>query len=252
MFSLHDQVAVVTGSSRGIGRGIAMAMADAGARVVVSSEDAPASDAVAREIIGAGHEAIAVPADVTSDIDLRHLVDSTIQRWGRIDILVCNAGITGFFGPMHEAPPEEFDRVMDVNLRSALRLCGQVAPGMAERGGGSIILISSISGVRGNLNIGSYALSKAALTQLARNLAVQWGPRNVRANAISPGLIRTGLEGPIVANREAFERRMRQTPLRRMGEVAEIAGTAVFLASPASSFITGQNIIVDGGTTISD
>lgn len=252
MFSLDGRVAVITGASRGIGRGIAMAMAGAGARVVVSSDDAAGCDDAMQEIKRAGGQAIAVPANVCVDADLDRLVEGATGRWGRIDILVCNAGITGFFGPMHLAPPDEFEQVIGVNLRSALRLCALVAPGMAMRGDGSVILISSIAGLRGNTNIGSYALSKAGLAQLARNLAVQWGPQNVRANCISPGLIRTGLEAPIVADREGFERRMRQTPLRRMGEIAEIAGTAVFLASPAASFITGQNIVVDGGTTITD
>ncbi|WP_244432068.1 SDR family NAD(P)-dependent oxidoreductase [Rhodopseudomonas sp. B29] len=245
-------MAVITGASRGIGRGIAKAMASAGAQVVVSSDDAAGCDDTVQEICHAGGQAIAVPANVLVDADLERLVDDVTEVWGRIDILVCNAGITGFFGPMHQAPPDEFEQVIGVNLRSALRLCSLVTPGMAARGDGSVILISSIAGLRGNTNIGSYALSKAGLAQLARNLAVQWGPRNVRANCVSPGLIKTGLEAPIVANHEVFERRMQQTPLRRMGEIAEIAGAAVFLASPAASFITGQNIVVDGGTTITD
>ena len=153
---------------------------------------------------------------------------------------------------MAEVDEASYAQTFDVNLRHAFILCGHIAPLMAERGAGSIILTSSIAGLRGNARIGLYALTKAALAQLARNLAVEYGPRGVRANAIAPGLIRTGWASAVLSNPQASEARLRQTPLRRIGEPWEVAAAALFLAGPGSSFITGQTLVVDGGTVISD
>ncbi|HSG57564.1 MAG TPA: SDR family oxidoreductase, partial [Paracoccaceae bacterium] len=169
-----------------------------------------------------------------------------------IDVLVCNAGIAGPPGPMHKLAEDDRRRLLAVNLEHPLILSSLIAPSMAARGGGSIVLMSSIAGMRGNAAIGMYGMTKAAVAQLARNLAVEWGPQGVRANAIAPGLIATDWAAAILADDSAAERRLGLTPLRRAGDPAEIAATALFLASQASSFITGQTIVADGGTLITD
>ncbi len=243
MFDLTGKVAIITGSTRGIGRGIAEAFVAAGASVVVSSESEADTMAAATEIGAQG-----IACDVTQDSALDALVQGTISVFGGIDILVCNAGIVDKRG---DASVEDYDRVMAVNLRSQVALTNLVLPHLAVRGG-SVILIASIGGIRGNGAISAYALAKAGVAQLARNLAVQWGPKGVRANAISPGLIRTELIANLPQDSDFMARRMQMTPLRRMGEVAEVAGAAVFLASRAGGFVNGHNLVVDGGTVITD
>jgi NAD(P)-dependent dehydrogenase (short-subunit alcohol dehydrogenase family) len=193
-----------------------------------------------------------VPCDVTDSAALAGLVDETVARFGGLDIVVCNAGIAGTSGPVASLTAAEFDRVMALNLRSMVELCNLALPHIASRTGGSVVLISSIAGLRGNGAIGAYALAKAGVAQLARNLAVEWGPRGVRANAISPGLIATDFSAPLLGNDAFMAQRMAMTPLRRAGAPQEIAGAAVFLASHAGGFITGHNLVVDGGTLISD
>lgn len=252
MFSLQGKVALVTGSHRGIGFAIAREMARAGAKVVISSLDAPGCETALNELRGEGLEAAAIPCDVGDDDALDQLVAGARARFGRIDILVANAGVNPHFGPLASAADEQYDAIMRVNLRATMRLCNLVIPELAARSDGAVILTASISSVRGNKSIGLYGLSKAAIAQLARNLAVEWGPSNVRVNAISPGLIRTEFAAPILGAPEALGKRIAQTPLRRVGETDDIAGVAVFLASRAGAFVTGQNLIVDGGTTISD
>jgi NAD(P)-dependent dehydrogenase (short-subunit alcohol dehydrogenase family) len=252
LFSLRGQVALVTGSTRGIGRAIARRMMEAGAQVIVSSEDPAACETTAAELRLHGGDVVGIACDVSSRRDLEALVASALRLQGRIDTLVCNAGIAPHMGPIATASDQEWDRTMTVNLRSILWLTSLVIPEMAARGGGSVVIISSIAGVRGNKSIGLYGLSKAGSSELARNLAVEWGPRNVRVNAISPGMIRTEFARPMLDNTEALTRRLALTPLRRVGEPDEIAGIAVMLAAPAGAFITGQNLIVDGGTTIGD
>lgn len=247
LFDLHGKVAIVTGSTRGIGLAIARAFQDHGAKVVISSEDA---DDCAR--VGQEFGTLAIPADVTDSSQLAALVDGTVDHHGGIDILVCNAGITGRPGPFASIDMDDYDRVMAINLRSQVELCNLALPHMAARGGGSAILVSSLSGLRGNGAINAYALAKAGVAQLARNLAVEWGPRNIRVNAISPGFIRTELSAPLLADAAFMQRRMAMTPLRRPGEVQEVAGAALFLASPAGAFVTGHNLVVDGGTLITD
>jgi NAD(P)-dependent dehydrogenase (short-subunit alcohol dehydrogenase family) len=187
-----------------------------------------------------------VPADNNDEIDGR----DRPAGLGGIDILVCNAGITGKPGPFSTIDMDDYDRVMALNLCSSVVLTGLALPHIAEGGGGSVILIASLSALRGNGAINAYALSKAGLAQLARNLAVEWGPRQVRANAISPGFIATELSAPLLADDAFMARRMQLTPLRRPGTPREIAGAALFLASDAGAFVTGHNLVVDGGTLI--
>lgn len=243
MFDLTGKVAMVTGSTRGIGRAIAEAFIAAGASVVVSSENAVETRDVAAAIGAYG-----ISCDVTDQAALAALVDGTIAQYGGLDILVCNAGITD---SRERNNTEEFDRVIAVNLRSQVALTQLALPHLEARKG-SVILIASIGGIRGNAAINSYALAKAGVAQLARNIAVQWGPKGVRANAISPGLIRTDLISNLPQDSDFMQRRMQMTPLRRMGEVEEIAGAAVFLASAAGGFVNGHNLVVDGGTVITD
>lgn len=247
LFDLSGQVAVVTGASRGIGRAIALRMAQHGARVVVSSRKAEACQLVVEEIAAAGGEAFAQACNIGRKEDLQALVDAATSRWGRIDAAICNAAVNPHFGPMAGLPDEAFDKIMASNVRSNLWLANMVAPGMAERGGGTIVIVSSIGGLRGSPVLGAYGISKAADMQLARNLAVEWGPRNIRANCIAPGLVRTDFARALWENPETYRKRTRDTPLKRIGEPDEIAGAAVFLASAAGSFMTGQTIVIDGG-----
>jgi NAD(P)-dependent dehydrogenase (short-subunit alcohol dehydrogenase family) len=252
LFDLTGKAALITGAHRGIGFAIAEEMGRAGASVAICSNDAAGIADAAQRLAGDGITALGIACDVGVDADLDRLVAETEAAFGPIGILVCNAGINPHFGPMADATDAEYDAIMRINLRSAVQLTNRVTPAMAERRDGSVILTSSLSGLRGNARIGVYALSKAALAQHARNLAVELGPRNVRVNAISPGLIRTEFATPILGNEEGLKKRLEKTPLRRVGEAREIAGAAVFLASAAGAFVTGHNLVVDGGTLISD
>jgi NAD(P)-dependent dehydrogenase (short-subunit alcohol dehydrogenase family) len=243
LFDLSGKVAIITGSTRGIGKGIAEAFIAAGATVVVSSESADDTAKSAAELGVMG-----IACDVTREADLEALVAGTLAAHGAIDILVCNAGITDKRG---DSSVEDFDRVMAVNLRSQVALTNLALPHIAARKG-SVILVASIAGIRGNSSINAYALAKAGVAQLARNLAVQWGPKGVNTNAISPGLIKTDLIANLPQDSDFMVRRMQMTPLRRMGSVEEIGGTAVFLASVAGAFVNGHNLVVDGGTVITD
>lgn len=252
MFDLTGKGAIVTGSTRGIGRAIAEGLIAAGAHVVISSEDEAATQVVARELGMPG-----IACDVTDRAALERLVGEGEAALGGLDILVCNAGITGRPGPFAQVDMDDYAQVMAVNLTSQVMLCNLALPRIAARGaetgrGGAAILISSLSGLRGNGRINAYALSKAGVAQLARNLAVEWGPRNVRVNAISPGFIATEFSRPLLEDPAFMVRRMAMTPLRRPGTPQEVAGAAVFLASAAGAFVTGHNLVVDGGTLITD
>lgn len=249
LFDLSGKIAIVTGSSKGIGRAIALALARHGARVVVSSRKRDACETVAAEITAAGGEAMVIPCHIGRKEELQALVDGTVAAWGGIDVLVCNAAVNPYFGPAAGISDEQYDRIMGANVRSNFWLANMVAPGMAARGGGAIILISSIGGLRGSPLLGVYAISKAADMQLARNLCVEWGPRNIRANCIAPGLVRTDFARALWENPAIYAKRTRDTPLQRIGEPEEIAGAAVFLASAAGSFMTGQTLVIDGGIT---
>lgn len=242
-FDLTGKCALVTGSTRGIGRAIATGLIAAGARVMISSENADDTAAVAAELGMPGFV-----ADVSDDAALACLVEASIVDLGALDILVCNAGITGKGGPFADLDLADYATVMAINLRSQVVLTQLALPHIAARGGGSVVLMASLSGLRGNGRISSYALSKAGIAQLARNLAVEWGPRNVRVNAISPGFIATELSAPLLGDATFMARRMAMTPLRRPGQPEEVAGAAVFLSSPAGAFVTGQNLVIDGGT----
>ena len=189
-----------------------------------------------------------VACDVADEGALERLVSATIARFGGLDILVCNAGVTGQAGTWAR---DDFDRVMAINLRSQIALTSLAMPHIAERKG-AVVLISSISGLRGNAQINAYALAKAGVAQLARNLSVQWGPKGVRVNALSPGLIATELSGDLLADDAFMAKRLQMTPLRRVGTMTEVASAALFLASDAARFMTGHNLVVDGGTTITD
>jgi NAD(P)-dependent dehydrogenase (short-subunit alcohol dehydrogenase family) len=252
LFDLTGRVAIVTGSSRGIGRAIAERLAEHGASVVISSRKAEACAETAEAINRARGRAtaIAVAANISSKDELRRLVEQTSQAFGRIDILVCNAASNPYYGPMSGIADEQFRKIFDNNVLANNWLIQMVAPGMIERGDGSIVVISSIGGLKGSPVIGAYNISKAADFQLARNLAVEWGKHNVRVNCIAPGLIRTDFARALWENPQTLKAVTATTPLRRIGEADEIAGAAVYLASKASSFMTGQTIVVDGGATI--
>jgi NAD(P)-dependent dehydrogenase (short-subunit alcohol dehydrogenase family) len=249
-FRLDGKVALVTGSTKGIGKAIAESMASLGAKVVISSRKAEVCDQVAKAIRDAGGTAVAIPCNVSRKNEVEHLVAETAKQLGPVDILVGNAGVNPYYGPLGGLTDEAFDRIMGTNIRSNLWLCNRLIPGMAERGGGSVIIVSSIGGIRGTPVLGAYGISKAADFALARNLAVEWGPKNVRVNCIAPGLVRTDFARALWENPEHLAKRNAQTPLRRIGQPHEIGHVASFLASPAASFITGQIIVADGGVTI--
>lgn len=250
MFDLKGKVVIVTGSSRGIGRAIAELFARAGAKVVVSSRKAEACEPVASAIRDAGGEAITVPCHIGSKDALQNLVDKTLDHWGQVDVLVCNAAINPLYGSMSDLSDDAFDKIMGTNVRSTWQLCEMVLPVMAKNGGGAVVLLSSIAGIRGSTVIGAYGMSKAAEAALARNLAVEWGPKNIRVNALAPGLVRTDFARALLEDPERLARAENQTPLRRIGEPEDIAGTALFLACDASAYVTGQTIIADGGELI--
>ncbi|MDX2237037.1 MAG: SDR family oxidoreductase [Hyphomonadaceae bacterium] len=251
LFDLSGQTAIVTGSSRGIGKAIAHRLAEHGANVVVSSRKADACEAAVAEINAAvGRKAaVAIPANIASKEALQALVDETRRTFGKIDVLVCNAASNPYFGPMAGISDDQFMKVLQNNIVSNHWLITMVVPEMLERKDGSIIIISSIGGLRGSPVIGAYDISKAADMQLARNLAAEYGPSNVRVNTIAPGLIKTDFAKALWDNPEILKRSTATTPLRRIGEPDEIAGMAVFLASKAGSFATGQTYVIDGGAT---
>lgn len=253
LFDMSGQVALITGSSRGIGKAIAEAMAEQGAKVVISSRKADACEATAAEInarFGEG-TAIAVPANISSKEDLQNLVDTTRKVFGKITALVCNAASNPYYGPGLGIADEQFRKIMDNNILSNHWLISMVAPEMVERGEGAITIISSIGGLKGSPIIGAYCISKAADMQMARNYAVELGEAGVRVNCIAPGLIRTDMARALWENPENLRRSTAASTLKRIGEPHEIAGAAVFLASKAGAFTTGQTIVCDGGATIS-
>ncbi len=249
MFDLSGKVALVTGGNRGIGRAVVEGLAAQGAKVAFCSEDAEAVKQAQAEL---GDAYLGVCCDVSDDAVLQAFIAQTVEHFGALDIVVANAGITGRTRTFSALEMDDFDRVMAINLRSQVVLAKAAAPHLLARGGGSIVLMASISALRGNGSISSYALAKAGLAQLARNLAVEWGPLGIRTNAVAPGLIRTELSAAMESNAEFMAKRMQMTPLRRMGTPQEIAGTCAWLASAAGAFVNGQTIVVDGGTVITD
>ena len=249
-FDLTGKVAIVTGSSRGIGRSIAEHMAQMGAKVVISSRKADSCAAAAAAINGAGGTAHVIPANISRKSEVEALVAGTVEKFGRLDCVVANAAVSPYFGPMSGLEDEAFDKLMNVNVKSCFWLANMARPHMEKVGGGSVIIISSIAGIRAGGNLGGYAVSKAADFGLARALAVEWGQNNIRINCIAPGLIKTDFAKALWEDEKRRQNYEKTTPLRRIGEVADIGGIAAFLASPAASFITGQIIVADGGITI--
>jgi NAD(P)-dependent dehydrogenase (short-subunit alcohol dehydrogenase family) len=254
LFDLSGKTALVTGSTKGIGKAIAMRLAEHGANVVICSRKEDACESVSREInqewAKDGATAFPIPCNIQHKDQLQSLVDDTLERFGQIDILVCNAAVNPYFGPSIDTPDDAFDRTMESNIRSNFWLCNMVLPQMVEQKDGSITLISSIGGLRGRPQIGIYGISKAADMQIARNFAVEYGPDNIRVNCIAPGLVRTDFARALWENPEILKERTATTPLRRIGEPDEIAGAVVFLASRGGTFVTGETLVIDGGVTI--
>jgi len=252
LFDLTGKVALVTGSTRGIGEAIVHRLAEHGANVVVSSRKADACDKVAGDINAKyPGRAIAVPANISDKESLQRLVDETNKKWGKIDILVCNAAVNPFFGPSKDIPDSAFDKIMSSNVKSNHWLCHMVLPQMKSRKDGVIVIVSSIGGLKGSTTIGAYCISKAADMQLARNLACEYGKHNIRVNCIAPGLIKTDFAKALWDNPDTLKASTARSPLLRIGIPDEIAGAAVFLGSAAGNFMTGQSIVIDGGATIS-
>ncbi|GGC97611.1 SDR family NAD(P)-dependent oxidoreductase [Halopseudomonas salina] len=250
LFDLTGKVAVITGSTKGIGKAIAEEYAKAGAKVVISSRKAEACEQVANELKAKGFDALPIACHVGDKAQLQNLVDKTIETWGKIDILVCNAATNPVYGATASVSDEAFDKIMGTNVKGTFWLCNMVIPQMVNLGGGAIVLLSSIAGLRASANIGVYGMSKAAEAGLARNLSLEWGPHNIRVNSIAPGLIRTDFAQALLDDPDRLKRVEEKLPLRRVGEPVDIAGVALFLASAAGAYVTGQTIVADGGDTI--
>ena len=248
-FDLTGQVAVVTGSSRGIGRASAELLASLGAKVVISSRKADACEAVADGIRKSGGDAHVIACNISRRDEVEALIKGTITHYGKLDILVCNAAVNPYYGPLLDISDEAFDKIMGSNVKSNIWLCAQAIPQMAARGKGSVIIISSIGGLRGSTVIGAYGISKAADFALCRSLAGEWGPQGVRVNCVAPGLVKTDFARALWEDEARLKQRCATTPLRRIGEPHEIAGAVAYLASDASTFMTGQTIVIDGGVT---
>ena len=243
---------LIIGGTKGIGKAIAMQCAIHGANVIISSRKADACDATADEInkhVGS-NKAFAIPASISETEQLEYLVKKTIEKLGQIDVLVCNAATKPFMGSMLDMPIEKFDKVMSNNIKSNQILCNLVLPGMVQRSDGSIIIISSIGGLKGSNILGAYNISKAADIMMVKNIAAEFGKNNIRANSIAPGLIKTDFAKALWENPDILKAVLGNTPMQRIGEPDEIAGVAVILASKAGEYINGQTIVIDGGTTI--
>lgn len=249
LFDMTGKVAIVTGSSRGIGRSIALELARAGASVVVSSRKPEACEKVRAEIAAEGGTAAVIPCNISSREDCEALIRGTMAQFGRIDALVCNAAVNPYFGPIADVPDAAFDKIMASNIKSNLWLCQMARPALSARGG-AILIISSIGGLRGSALLGAYCISKAADMQLARNLAVEWAGEGIRANCIAPGLIRTDFARALWENPDIEREVLRNCPAGRIGEPEDIAGAALFLVSDAGRYTNGQTLAVDGGVTI--
>jgi dehydrogenase/reductase SDR family member 4 len=252
LFDLSGQVALITGSSRGIGKSIAEEMAAAGAKVVISSRKIEACDQVRDEIRARGAEAMSFACNIGRKEEVDALVKATLDEFGRIDILVCNAAVNPFYGSLTKLEDDAWDKIMTSNVKSSWWFSKLVIPHMVERGSGNIILLSSIAAFKSTPVLGAYGISKAAEAQLARNLALELGPKGIRVNAIAPGLVKTDFAKALWSNPATLQNVEQRAALRRIGQPVEIAGIAVFLASRAASFMTGQLIIADGGSTLGE
>lgn len=252
IFNLENKSILITGSSKGIGKAIAFQCAEHGAKVIISSRKSDICIQTADEInTDIGKEvAYPIPANISDDSQLKNLVNETIKKIGKIDVLVCNAATNPFMGSMLDMPIEKFDKVMHNNIRSNQVLCNLVLPEMVNREDGSIIIISSIAAIKGSPILGAYNISKAADVMIVKNIAAEFGNKNIRANSIAPGLIKTDFAKALWENPDILKSVLKSTPMQRIGEPDEIAGVAVMLASDAGNYINGQTIVVDGGTTI--
>lgn len=249
-FDLTGRTAIVTGSSKGIGRAIAEHLARFGARVVVSSRKLEPCEEVAAGIREEGGEAIALACNVGRKEEVVALVEQTRERLGPVDIVVCNAAANPYYGPLPEITDEAWHKIMDTNVLSALWFGQQVLPDMQSRGGGSFIVVSSIGSLKPSPVIGAYGISKAAVNHLMRCLAVEWGKHNIRVNAILPGLVKTDFARALWDSPEGKERIRTRFPIARVGEPDDVAPLAVYLAAPASQWTTGQTFVIDGGNSI--
>ena len=253
LFDMKGKVAVITGSTRGIGLAIAERMAEHGAKVVISSRKADVCEEVAAEINGTYGKgtAVAIAANISSKENLQNLVDESNRAFGKIDVLVCNAASNPYYGPLAGISDDQFRKILDNNIVANNWLISMVVPQMIERKDGSVIIVSSIGGLKGSTILGAYAISKAADMQLARNLACEYGKHNIRVNCIAPGLIKTDFAKALWDNPETLKTTEARSPMHRIGVPDEIAGGAIFLATRAGAFINGQSIVIDGGGTIS-
>ncbi len=252
LFDLSGKTAIITGSSKGIGKAIAHRLAEHGANVVVSSRKSDACAAATAEInaVVGRNAAASIPANIADKAALQHLVDQTRRAFGQIDILVCNAASNPYFGPMGEMSDDQFNKVLQNNIVSNHWLIQMCAPEMRARKDGAIVIVSSVGGFKGSPVLGAYNISKAADMQLARNLAAEFGVDNVRVNAIAPGLVQTDFAKALWDNPAILKSFMTRSCLQRVGQPDDIAGMAVMLASKAGAFCTGQTFVVDGGQTI--
>jgi len=250
MFRLDGQVAIVTGSSRGIGRAIAETMADRGAAVVISSRKIGPCEEVRDGILAKGGRAIALKCNTGAKEDLAELLRVTLAEFGRLDAVVANVAVNPHYGPLSTIGDDAWDKIMEVNIKSNQWLANMALPEIAKQGGGSFTIISSIGALGGNLAIPAYNISKLADVALVKNLAVEWGPKNIRVNAILPGLVRTDFAKALWEDPATLKATLRSTPMGRIGEVGDLGGVGAFLAMPAAAYITGQSIVVDGGSTV--
>ena len=250
LFNLKGKTAIITASSRGIGKAIAIRMAQYGAKVMISSRKIDACNAVVEEIKALGGEAYAQECNIASKEALQNLCDVSYEKLGKVDILVLNAASNPYYGPLAKITDEAFDKIMNNNVKSNLWLSNMVLPKMAETGGGKAIVISSIAGIKGSDVLGAYSISKTADLGLVRSLAVEWGPKNITVNALCPGIIKTDFAKALWDNPEILESVEKNAPLKRIGTPDEVAGAAILLASSSGGFITGQKIVMDGGVTI--
>lgn len=253
LLDLTGQTAIVTGSTKGIGKAIAFALAEAGANVVISSRKGDVCDAVAAEVNArGGGKAVAIPANVSRDEDLDRLVAETEAQLGSADILVLNAAVNPYMGPFLDTPDDAFDKTIAVNIRANMQLAKRVVPGMQAKGGGAIVIVSSIAAFKGSKMLGIYAVTKAADTQIVRNLASAYGPDNIRVNGIAPAVVKTDFARALYDDPEKEKRVSASYALKRLGEPDDIAGAALFFASRAGAWTTGQTLIIDGGWSIEE
>ena len=250
LFDLTDKVALVTGSTKGSGRAMAETLAEFGARVVISSRKADLCDEVAQGINDRGGEAIALPCNISHVDQLQKLVDDTVVALGPVDVLISNAAVNPYYGPLLDIDDSAWEKTFGVNVTNNIRLCGMVIPSMAERGGGAVMIFSRDGGLIGSPTLGAYGITKAADMQLVRNLALEWGPKNVRVNCIAPGLVKTNFARVLWEDPDLTAAALKGYPMGRLGEPEDLAGIAVYLASKAGSWTTGQVFAIDGGTTI--